>query len=72
MAFDNFNDFMTMCYTAPIGAIRCHGSYVWVAYGIVLVIIVANIAAPIIRNKKIKQNIRRKVSREKMQNEPKA
>lgn len=71
MAFENFNDFMTMCYMAPIGEIRCHGSYVWVAYGLALVIVVANIIAPIMRNKQIKQTIRRKVRREKTQNESK-
>ena len=71
MAFENFNDFMTMCYMAPIGDMRCHGAYVWSAYGLALVIVVANIVAPIMRNKQIKQTIRRKVRREKMQNESK-
>ncbi len=71
MAYENFNDFMTMCYMAPIGDIRCHGSYVWAAYGLTLVIVVANIVAPIMRNKQIKQTIRRKVRREKTQNESK-
>ena len=67
MAFENFNDFMTMCYVAPIGDIRCHGSYVWVAYGLAAVIVVANIVAPIIRNKQVKQIIRRKVRRDNVQ-----
>ena len=67
MAFENFNDFMTMCYVAPIGDIRCHGSYVWVAYGLATVIVVANIMLPIIRNKQLKQTIRRNVRRDVIQ-----
>jgi len=67
VAFENFNDFITMCYMAPIGEIRCHGSYVLVSYGLALLVIGANIAAPIIRNKQVKQTIRRKVKREQMQ-----
>jgi heme exporter protein CcmD len=72
MAFENFNDFMTMCYIAPIGDIRCHGSYVWAAYGLGFVIVVGNIVEPIMRNRKIKQTIRRNVRRENTQNESKA
>lgn len=72
MAFENFNDFMTMCYMAPIGDIRCHGAYVWAAYGIAFAIIVANIAAPIVRYKNVKHTLRRKLRREKIQNESKA
>ncbi|MBV1922240.1 MAG: heme exporter protein CcmD [Pseudomonadales bacterium] len=71
MAFENFNDFMTMCYMAPIGEIRCHGSYVWDAYRFGFFIVVAGIVAPIVRNKKIKQTIRRNVRRENAQNESK-
>ena len=71
MVFENFNDFMTMCYMAPIGVMRYHGPYVWSAYGLALVIVVANIIVPIMRNKQIKQTNRRKVRREKTQNESK-
>ena len=67
MAFENFNDFMTMCYVAPIGDIRCHGSYVWVAYGLAAVIVAANIIVPIIRKKQLKQTIQRKIKRENIQ-----
>ncbi len=72
MAFENFNDFVTMCYVAPIGDIRCHGPYVWTAYGLAFAIIAANIAAPIMRYNQVKQTLRRKLRREKIQNESKA
>jgi len=72
MAFDSLNDFFTMCYVAPIGDIRCHGAYVWSAYGLTALVIAWNITTPILRNRQIKQAIRRKLRREKIQNESKA
>lgn len=64
MAFESLNDLFSMCYTAPIGDIRCHGGYVWTAYGIATLILVANIVAPLLRRRQVKQTIRRKLKRE--------
>ena len=51
MAFETFADFMAM---------GKHGPYVWSAYGITLLVVVANILAPIIRRKGLLQEIKRK------------
>ena len=56
MAFDNFADFLAM---------GKHGAYVWAAYGISLLVIVANIVAPIQRRRALHNDILRKIKREK-------
>ncbi len=58
MAFENFADFIAM---------GKHGPYVWAAYGISLLVIVANIAAPILRRRTLQTDIKRKIKREKLE-----
>ena len=55
MAFETFADFMAM---------GKHGPYVWSAYGITLLVVVANILAPIIRRKGLVEEIKRKAKQE--------
>lgn len=55
MAFETFADFLAM---------GKHGPYVWSAYGITLMVVVANIAAPIVRRRGLIEDIKRKVKRE--------
>ncbi|TNC83890.1 MAG: heme exporter protein CcmD [Alcanivorax sp.] len=55
MAFETFADFMAM---------GKHGPYVWSAYGITLLVVVANILAPVIRRKGLVEEIKRKAKRE--------
>lgn len=55
MAFESFADFIAM---------GKHGPYVWSAYGITLVVVVANIVAPILRRKGVIEDIKRKAKRE--------
>ena len=64
MAFESLSDFMTMCYVAPIGDIRCHGAYVWTAYGIAVTIIVGNLVAVVRRRTQVVEQIRRRIRRE--------
>ena len=54
-AFETFADFMAM---------GKHGPYVWSAYGITLLVVVANILAPVIRRKGLVEEIIRKAKRE--------
>jgi heme exporter protein D len=58
MAFDNFADFLAM---------GKHGAYVWAAYGISLLVIAANILAPILRKRALRIDIQRKIKREKLE-----
>ena len=58
MVFESFAEFVSMGH---------HGPYVWSAYGISLAVIIGNIAAPVIRGKKIRGQIRRKIRREEGQ-----
>lgn len=58
MAFETFADFIAM---------GKHGPFVWAAYGITLIIIVANIIAPLRRKKALMQQIQRKIQREKLE-----
>lgn len=58
MAFDNFADFLAM---------GRHGAFVWSAYGISLIIIAANIIAPIQRKRALINDIKRKIKREKLE-----
>ena len=55
MEFETFADFIAM---------GKHGPYVWSAYGIALVVLVANIIAPIVRRKGLVEEIKRKAKRE--------
>jgi heme exporter protein CcmD len=64
MAFESLSDFMSMCYVAPIGATRCHGSFVWTAYGIALLVIAGNIVAVVRKRRQAIQQIRRRMRRE--------
>ena len=64
MAFESLSDFMSMCYVAPIGATRCHGSFVWAAYGIALLVIAGNIAVVVRKRRQAIQQIRRRIRRE--------
>lgn len=64
VAFESLSELFSMCYTAPIGDIRCHGGYVWSAYGIAALIFLANMVAPVLRRKQVTQTIRRKLKRE--------
>lgn len=58
MEFETFADFIAM---------GKHGPYVWSAYGITLVVIVANILAPIVRRKGLVEEIKRKAKREQLE-----
>jgi heme exporter protein D len=58
MAFETFADFIAM---------GKHGPFVWSAYGISLIIILANIIAPIQRKKALLNEIKRKIKREKLE-----
>ena len=58
MAFESFADFIAM---------GKHGPFVWSAYGISLLIIVANIVAPMQRKKALMTEIKRKIKREKLE-----
>jgi len=55
MAFETFADFIAM---------GKHGPYVWSAYGITLMVVVANILAPVVRRKGLVDEIKRKAKRE--------
>jgi len=54
-AFESFADFVAM---------GKHGPYVWSAYGITLVVVAANIVAPLVRRRGLEEEIRRKARRE--------
>lgn len=56
MFFDSFSEFLAM---------GKHGFYVWLCYGITLVVIVANVMAPILKRKKLIQQQARLQRREK-------
>lgn len=58
MEFETFADFIAM---------GKHGPYVWSAYGITLVVIIANIVAPILRRKGLVEEIKRKAKREQLE-----
>lgn len=64
MAFESLTDFMTMCYVAPIGDTRCHGAYVWSAYGIAALVIIGNLVAIARQRRNIISQIQRKIRRE--------
>ena len=58
MEFETFADFIAM---------GKHGPYVWSAYGITLVVVIANILAPIMRRKGLVEEIKRKAKREQLE-----
>ena len=55
MEFSTFAEFLAM---------GKHGAYVWSAFGITLVVVLANIIYPIMRKKTLMVEIKRKVKRE--------
>ncbi|MEH6649228.1 MAG: heme exporter protein CcmD [Motiliproteus sp.] len=55
MYFDSLADFIAM---------GGHGLYVWLAYSIALVIVVFNIASPILRKRQFMANYRKRLQRE--------
>ena len=58
MAFETIADFIAM---------GKHGPFVWSAYGISFIVILANILAPIQRRKALLNEIKRKIKREKLE-----
>lgn len=55
MEFSSFSEFIAM---------GKHGPFVWSAYGITLVVVLANIIIPMRRKKALLEDIKRKVKRE--------
>lgn len=64
MGFESLQDFMSMCYVAPMGVTRCHGGFVWAAYGIAAVVLIANVVAVIRRRRRLVKQIQRQVRRD--------
>lgn len=58
MEFETFADFIAM---------GKHGPYVWSAYGITLVVVLANIVAPLLRRKGLVEAIKRRAKREQLE-----
>ena len=54
LQFSSLSDFLAM---------GKHGFYVWSAYGITLVIVLANVLAPILKRKELMSDIRRNEKR---------
>lgn len=55
MEFASFSEFMAM---------GKHGPFVWSAYGITFLVVLGNILYPVLRNRSLQQDIKRKVKRE--------
>lgn len=55
MAFESFADFLNM---------GGHGLYVWLCYGLGLLIIVANLLLPMQQSKRVIRDLRRRLRRE--------
>lgn len=55
MHFDSLNDFWAM---------GGHGFYVWLAYGLTFLIILANVIQPILRNRQLIKEQRQRLKRE--------
>lgn len=53
--FDNFSDFLAM---------GRHGTYVWSAYGIALIILLGTVIAPLQRAKVVRKTILRQIRRD--------
>jgi heme exporter protein D len=58
MSFSSFADFLAMGH---------HGLYVWSAYGICLVVLVLNVAVPLLARKRYLQQEARRLRRENNQ-----
>ncbi len=56
MSFASFNDFLAMGH---------HGLYVWSAYGICLLVLAINVAAPLLSKRRYLQEEARRLRREK-------
>ena len=56
MFFDSFSDFIAM---------GGHGLYVWLAYGIALVVVLFNIVSPILRKQQFMAEYQRRLKRER-------
>lgn len=61
MAFETFADFIAM---------GKHGPFVWSAYGIAALVLVANLVLIRQRKKHVIQTIQRKLKREQLEHEP--
>jgi len=57
MNFDNFSDFLAM---------GGHGLYVWMAYGVALIVFVANVTGPVLKKKDILKKHAQRLKREKL------
>ncbi len=55
MSFDNFSDFLAM---------GGHGLYVWLSYGIALVIVAINLVEPLMARKQLITDLVRRLRRE--------
>ena len=64
MAFESLSDFFSMCYVAPIGDVRCHGAYVWVAYGLAVVVVAGNLIAVVKQKQNVINQVKRRIRRE--------
>lgn len=53
--FESFADFLAM---------NGHGPYVWAAYGVALLVLAALVAAPVIRQKKLRREFARQLRQE--------
>lgn len=56
MSFDSFSDFLAM---------GGHGLYVWLSYGIAIVLLVVNVVSPLLRKKQLLTELVRRMRREK-------
>ena len=56
MSFASFNDFLAMGH---------HGLYVWSTYGICLLVLAINVAAPVLSKRRYLQEEARRLRREK-------
>ncbi|MGB0468457.1 MAG: heme exporter protein CcmD [Pontibacterium sp.] len=63
MSFDSFSEFLAM---------GGHGLYVWLSYGIVLVLFIINLAGPLLRKKQLISELTRRLRREQKKHESKA
>ncbi|WP_299593528.1 heme exporter protein CcmD [uncultured Microbulbifer sp.] len=53
--FENFASFLTM---------NGHGPYVWAAYGVAVMVLVALVVAPLLRQKKLRKEFSRQLRQE--------
>lgn len=63
MQFDSLDSFIAM---------GGHGFYVWLSFGIGLLVLCANIAAPIFKRKELLKALRKRVRRESRANDAQA